>query len=57
MWSGKEGSSQLRIEASEYFAACNPGNIVWPDESFAVIELTETDFEPRAALASTFCWE
>lgn len=57
MWCGKPGLTQLRIEASEYFAACNPTNIVWPTTSFAVVETTENDFTPRAPLDLKFCWE
>lgn len=57
MWSGNPSLSALRIEQSAYFAACNPGNIVWPASSFAVAEVTKTDFTPRAPLALSFCWE
>ena len=57
MWAGKPGLTQLRLEQSSYYDACNPGNIVWPEESFAVIEVVERDFTPRAPLAQSFCWE
>ena len=57
MWSGHPGYTTLRIEASSYFAACDPNNIVWPTNSFAVVEVTEQDFTPRAPIANRFCWE
>ena len=57
MWCGREGLSNLRIEASTYFSACAPNNTVWPEDSFALIELAQADFVPRAPLALTFCWE
>jgi hypothetical protein len=56
MWSGHEGFSMIRIEESLWFAACND-NLVWPEESFAVIELEEEDFELRAPIEHAFCWE
>jgi hypothetical protein len=56
MWSGREGARALRIEESTYFASCN-GNVVWPDEAFAVIELVEAEFTPRPPLDLRFCWE
>lgn len=57
MWSGNPALSAVRIEQSTYFAACNAGNIVWPDSSFAVADVTKADFTPRAPLALSFCWE
>lgn len=57
MWSGKPGLSQLRIEQSKYFAACNPTNIVWPLNSFAVHDVVEEDFTMRAPITLAFCWE
>jgi hypothetical protein len=57
MWSGQPGHSQDRIEQSEYFAACNPSNIVWPSSSFVVTELVEQDFTLRQPIRLTFCWE
>ena len=57
MWAGREGSSALRIEDSRYFAPCDPENLVWPDETFETVELTEEDFQPRPALTQRFCWE
>jgi hypothetical protein len=30
---------------------------VWPEESFAVIELDEVDFELRDPIVHQFCWE
>jgi hypothetical protein len=57
MWSGHPDRTSLRIEQSSYFAACNPDNVVWPRESFAVIELTESDFTPRAPIDVALCWE
>jgi len=57
MWCGKTGLSQLRIEQSSYFAACNPDNIVWPRDSFELVEVVEQDFTPRAPLELEFCWE
>jgi hypothetical protein len=57
MWCGKTGATQIRLEASTYWAACNPGNIVWPASSFAVQEITEADFTLRAPERIAFCWE
>lgn len=57
MWAGKPGLTQLRIEASSYYAACNPGNIVWPQDSFVVHEVTEEDFTLRAPIRVALCWE
>jgi hypothetical protein len=57
MWCGHEMRTALRIEQSSYFAACNPGNIVWPRNSFAVIDLVERDFTPRAPIRVALCWE
>ncbi len=57
MWSGHPSRQALRIEQSSYFAACNPDNIVWPRESFAVIEVTESDFVPRSPIRAELCWE
>jgi hypothetical protein len=56
MWSGREGTTTLRVLDSTYYASCN-GNVLWPDEAFAVIELVEADFKPRAPLDLRFCWE
>ena len=57
MWAGKPGLTHLRIEQSQYFAACNPGNIVWPQDSFEVVETQEADFTLRSPIAVGFCWE
>jgi hypothetical protein len=57
MWCGKPGLTQLRIENSTYFNPCNPGNIVWPQESFALIQTTLADFTPRTPLDLKFCWQ
>jgi len=56
MWAGHPEYTQIRIEDSQYFASCN-GNLVWPEESFAVIELEEEDFPLREAIAVELCWE
>lgn len=57
MWSGREGSVALRLEDATFAAPCAPDNVVWPEESFAVLDVTEADFEPRPAIAHQFCWE
>lgn len=57
MWSGNPDFTMIRIEDSQWFAACNPDNIVWPDESFAVVELDEQDFAPREPITVALCWE
>jgi hypothetical protein len=57
MWAGNPAFTMIRIEDSRYFAACNPDNVVWPQESFAVIELWEEDFAPREPIALQPCWE
>jgi len=56
MWSGQPGLTQIRIEDSQWFAACND-NLVWPQESFAVLELEEQDFVPRDPITVALCWE
>jgi hypothetical protein len=56
MWAGSEAFTMLRIEDSHYFASCND-NLVWPEESFAVIELEEQDFALRDPIAVAPCWE
>jgi hypothetical protein len=57
MWAGHPGYSQIRLETSNYFDACNPGNIVWPADSFAVVDVTEQDFTLRAPIRVKLCWE
>lgn len=57
MWAGKPGLSQIRLEASSYYGACNPGNIVWPQDSFVVREVTEENFALRAPIRVALCWE
>lgn len=57
MFCGHPGYTQIRLEMSSYFAACNPGNIVWPVDTFAVAEAKEEDFTPRAPIALKLCWE
>lgn len=57
MWAGRPELSALRIEDSTYFNACNAGNIVWPQDSFEIVELEEQEFELRAPIELTFCWE
>lgn len=57
MWCGHTARTQLRVEKSVFYAACNQGNIIWPRESFSLIELDEQDFTPRTPLDLHFCWE
>lgn len=56
MWAGNEAFTMIRIEESAYFAECND-NLVWPEESFEVVELDEVDFELRDPIVHQFCWE
>jgi hypothetical protein len=56
MWAGHPGYTMIRLEDSHWFASCN-GNLVWPDESFAVIELDELDFTMRDPVDVQLCWE
>ncbi len=56
MWAGNEGFTQIRIEDSHWFASCN-GNLVWPEESFEVLDLDELDFELRDPIFAQMCWE
>lgn len=56
MWAGHPEYTKIRLEDSHYFASCN-GNLVWPDESFEVIELEELDFTMRAPIEVQLCWE
>ena len=57
IWAGSRRSTKLRIEASRYFNACNPSNIVWAKSSFDVIEIREGDFSPRSPIVNHFAWE
>jgi hypothetical protein len=57
MWCGNTMHSNLRIEESTHFNACNPGNIVWPTSSFEVVQLNDAAFTPRAPIELDFCWE
>jgi len=54
-WAGSPESSALRIEASSYHSLC--AGIVWSEAVFDTVELTDTDFTPRAPLRLAFCWE
>ena len=56
MWARHPGYTQIRVEDSQYFASCN-GNLVWPEESFAVIELEEEAFGLREVIEVELCWE
>jgi hypothetical protein len=56
MWTGHEGFTQIVLEDSHWFASCN-GNLVWPEESFATLELDEQDFTLRDPIVADFCWE
>ncbi|MBX7080213.1 MAG: right-handed parallel beta-helix repeat-containing protein [Nannocystaceae bacterium] len=56
MWAGHPGYTQIRVEDSRYFAACND-NLIWPVESFAVVELDAEDFALREPIAVELCWE
>ncbi|MFY0539434.1 hypothetical protein [Nannocystis pusilla] len=56
MWAGHPGYTKIRLEDSHYFASCN-NNLVWPDESFEVIELDELDFTMREPIVVPLCWE
>lgn len=56
MWAGHPDYTMIRLEDSHYFASCN-GNLVWPDESFAIIELDELDFTMRDPISVQLCWE
>lgn len=57
MWAGHPGYTEIRLEDSAWFDACNPQNLVWPQDSFAVVELVESDFALRAPIAVDLCWE
>lgn len=56
MWAGSPDFTQIRLEDSHHFASCN-GNLVWPQESFAVLELDEQDFTLRDAIVAELCWQ
>ncbi|UQA58162.1 right-handed parallel beta-helix repeat-containing protein [Polyangium aurulentum] len=56
MWAGHSGYSKIRLEDSTYWKSCN-GNLVWPDETFAVIELEEAEFTMRPPIEVDFCWD
>ncbi len=57
MWTGHTNHTDLKIEQSEYFKACNPGNLVWPQASFSVVDLKENDFTMRKPISHKFCWQ
>lgn len=57
MWCGHPGYTQIKLQMSAYFAACNPGNIVWPTQTFAVADVAQQDFTLRAPIALKLCWE
>jgi hypothetical protein len=57
MFCGHPGYSNIRLEQASWFHACNPGNVLWPAESFAVKELAELDFASRAPIRVPLCWE
>ena len=57
MWAGHTSHTDLKIEQSEYFKACNAGNLVWPQSSFSVVDLKEKDFSLRAPIQHKFCWQ
>jgi hypothetical protein len=56
MWAGQPGLTNLRIEDSQYYDSCN-NNLVWPQDSFSLIELDEVDFTMHAPIVNQFCWE
>ncbi len=56
MWAGNPTETHLRLEDSTYFNSCN-GNVLWPEESFEVHELTEKDFTLRPEVKVALCWE
>lgn len=57
MWAGHTSHTDLKLEQGEYFKACNPSNLVWPQSSFSVVDLKENDFTIRPPIQSKFCWE
>jgi hypothetical protein len=57
MWAGNSSGRLARLEDSQYFAACNPSNLVWPASSFEVVELQQFDFVMRPPIQLEFCWE
>lgn len=57
VWAGSPDSSGLRLEASKYFNLCNPGNLVWEQSSFDMIQITEENFSPRPAIKLRFPWD
>jgi hypothetical protein len=57
VWAGSPDSSNLSIETSSYFALCNPGNLVWDQSVFSSVDISESDFTPRAPIRETFCWQ
>ncbi len=56
-WTASGISTDIFIEDSVYFELCE--DEVWPDEVFTIGEkdLVEMDFEPRAPIRITGCWE
>lgn len=54
-WAGSPDSSGLRIEDSRYHSLC--AGLVWDQDVFAAVELTEEDFAPRAPLRLDLCFD
>ncbi len=54
-WAGSPESSNLRIEDSAYYNLC--AGLVWSEDVFSLVELTEEDFSLREPLRLSFCWE
>lgn len=56
-WAGSTTSTMLAIEESAYFALCS--DAAWPLDVFMTPpeDLVELDFEPRAPIRTTACWE
>ncbi len=57
MWTGHTSHTDLKLEQGEYFKACDPNNLVWPETSFSVVDLKENDFTMRAPIQHKFCWQ
>jgi Right handed beta helix region len=57
VWAGSTNSSELRVEASQYFNLCNPEHLVWDRNSFASVQIAQADFSPRSPIKLSFAWD
>lgn len=55
-WAHASGATGLQILDSSYFNLCST-NVYWPADEWDAAELTEEEFEARAPVRASLCWE